>query len=314
VVCFTDSMSTDTPDIATRQHEFDDWIERVHGEYRHGRGDRLGSLNYIDAAARARGRDAISDGQPVSLARIMSAGPNARGDGGPAYEYNSIETVDADRPGFLMRTDRLGLDCHGHVNTHIDALNHLGFHDQWYNGDPVADASGSGAVLDMVKHGIFTRGVYVNVAAARGAAYISPDRPVDGDDIDRALAASGTTFEPGDALLLDCGRDVFEADGGDWDDLVHKPGPGVGVAEWIAERKVSLLVWDMMDAISPDQVSGALHYLHWAIGLILVDNSSFEFARPVLAQRGQAVGGLSISPLAISGAATGTNVNPMFIL
>ena len=142
---------------------------------------------------------------------------------------------------------------------------------------------------------------------------MSAERPVDGADIDAALAQGGVRFEPGDALLLDCGRDIFERKVGEWGEQEVKPGSGAGVAEWLADSKASLLLWDMLDTISDKEISGAVHQVHWAIGLVLVDNCSYEQARSLLAERGQGDGGLVIGPLLVDGA-TGCNVNPMLIL
>jgi hypothetical protein len=106
---------------------------------------------------------------------------------------------------------------------------------------------------------------------------------------------------------------VFESQVGDWGEQQVKPGSGSGVGVWLADNKASLLLWDMMDTISDREISGAVHQVHWAIGLILVDNCSYEHSRPVLEERQQAVGALAISPLRVTDA-TGCNVNPMLIL
>jgi hypothetical protein len=298
--------------LGKREETFGNWIVQIHEEYRHGRGDLLGSLNYIDAAARQRGKDAIMDGISASLSRPVRTGPNARRDGGSAFEYRIYENA-VGSAALQMRTDKLSLDCHGYVNTHIDALNHLAWHGEWYNGQPIDSPDRAGDLFGMAQHGIFTRGVYVDVAKARRSRYIDEDVPVDGNDIERALALSGVTFEPGDALLLDCGRDVYEAEVGEWGESEIRPGSGVGVAEWVYENNPSLLLWDMMDTISPYQISNAVHKAHWALGLVLVDNCSYEWARPILQQRRQWTGGLALSPLLVRGA-TGSNVNPMLIL
>jgi len=299
-------------DLATRQAAFDDWVRGLHAQRRHGAHDRIGSLNYLDAAARTRAAGAIESGRSLSLSRPVAGGPNARHDGGVAFGIEHFST-DFGPPGFQMRTDRVELDCHGHVNTHIDALNHLSYFGAWPNGDPTDDPSGSGTLLDLARVGIFTRAVHADIPALRGVPFVSPDEPVTGTEIDRALKAAGVRFEPGDALLLDCGRDAFEAAHGDWGEAVPKPGAGVGAAEWLADNKPALLCWDMLDAIRATEVSGVVHRLHWAIGLVLVDNCDFGAARPVLRAAGRAVGALVVAPLLVDGA-TGGSVNPMLVI
>ena len=53
-----------------------------------------------------------------------------------------------------------------------------------------------------------------------------PRAPVGGDDIDAALSAAKTTFEPGDALLLYMGRNRWEAAGGHFNPFSRTPTPG----------------------------------------------------------------------------------------
>src|ERR1700760_3359957 len=67
-------------DLESRRKKFDARLASLHAEHRHGPDDVLGSLNYLDAAARARGRDAILDGTSVSLSRQVRSGRNARND------------------------------------------------------------------------------------------------------------------------------------------------------------------------------------------------------------------------------------------
>src|SRR5262249_35969440 len=81
------------------------------------------------------------------------------------------------------------------------------------------------------------------------------------------------TLARGDALCLDLGRDRFEAAGFTWSPAPYglRPGVGSSAAIWLAGHEFSLLCWDMMDAIHPDEpVGGPVHPLMWAIGLLLI--------------------------------------------
>ena len=64
----------------------------------------------------------------------------------------------------------------------------------------------------LAPDGLVTRAVYVDIPQHRGTDWA--DRPVDGADIDAALADAGLVLERGDALCLDMGRDRFEAAAG----------------------------------------------------------------------------------------------------
>ncbi len=298
-----------TADIRERRAAYDEWIQGLFTAQRHGAGDGLGSLNYIDAAARRRGCEAMSTGVAISLARDLAGGPTVRHDGGSAFEMELFETnipaVELD-----IRSDRIVLDCHGLANTHIDALNHMGFRGSWYV-DPDA-AAGSGSIGELARFGIFTRAVYVDVAAVRGQPYVAVEHPVTAEDIETALAESGVQFQPGDALLIDCGRDRFDELVAPWSEQSARPGVGESAGRWLADNQPGLLCWDMLDAFSDAQVNGSIHRLHWAIGLVLVDNCDFARLRPAMVNR-PPIGALVVAPLCVAGA-TGSNVNPLLLV
>lgn len=284
------------------------WLRELAAERRFGDGDRLGTVNHVDAAARQRARDAISTGTPISLARPLQPGPNQRKDERPAF---ALEVFTTDGP-VAMGSDHVELDCHGKENTHIDGLNHIGLDGTWYGGyaydDPAAPS-----IAELAEAGIFTRGVHVDIPAVRGTDWVDADRPVTGDDLDRALADAGVSFEPGDALLLDMGRDRYEAAGNEW---VADRNPGIGDdgARWIAAHGVSVVCWDFLDAFHPSQPLAPVHMLNWAIGLVLVDNCDFSRLRTTPGSAGgtATAGAVTIAPLPIAGA-TGNNVNPLFV-
>src|SRR5947208_11267130 len=68
------------------------WLQDLHAERRFGERDRLGTVNYIDAAARSRAVEAVADGTPVSLARPLAPGPSARDDGLPGFKVDVFYT------------------------------------------------------------------------------------------------------------------------------------------------------------------------------------------------------------------------------
>jgi kynurenine formamidase len=296
--------------IEEREASFRAWIESLAAERRFGEGDRLGTANHIDAGARTRGVRSLTTGEPVSLTRPLVDYEPIAGDG-PAFAVDVMYT-----DGEIgMGTDHVELDCHGLHNTHLDAFNHVGLRRTWYGGFAVDDPEGP-TVVDLADHGLVTRGVFADIPAARGTEWVDPEQPVTGDDIDRALAAGGVGFEPGDALLLCMGRDRYEAAGNQCSTIepgVMVPGVGRSGAEWIADHGVSILCWDFLDASHESEPIGTVHLLIWAIGLVLVDNCNFAAARAALGASGRASGLLVISPLRIPGG-TGCTVNPQLLL
>jgi kynurenine formamidase len=281
------------------------WLRDLAAERRFGEGDRLGTTNLIDDAARARAHAAVATATPVSLARPLQPAASGRGDGKPAF---ALEVFTTDGP-VAMGSDHVELDCHGKENTHIDGLNHIGLDGTWYGGYAYDDPDAP-SIAELATAGLVTRGVHLDIPALRGTDWVDPDQPVTGADLDEALAAAEVTFEPGDALLLDMGRDRYEAAGNEW--LVdHNPGIGRDGARWIAERGVSIVCWDFLDAFHADEPLAPVHMLNWAIGLVLVDNCDFGRLRAAGGAPGS-TGALVIAPLPIAGA-TGNNVNPLLL-
>ena len=211
--------------------------------------------------------------------------------------------------------DHVVLNCHGLLNTHIDGLNHVAVNDTFYGGRPVDEPQEHGSVDVVARDGLLTRAVYVDIPTLRGSDWA--DRPVSGDDIDAALAAGGVTFERGDALVLDMGRDRFETSsghplGGPESDTDAGGGLSAEGARWVAEHGVSLLVWDMLDSCNAKLTHASAHVLTWAIGLLLVDNCDFSPLRAALGPGTRVAGALVVAPIVVEGA-NGVNINPLIL-
>jgi hypothetical protein len=289
-----------------------DWIRSLAAARPFGDGDRRGTANLIDADARARAAACIRTGNSVSLARPLLGG-----------DYDST----AERPGFRHETwyypaadgmgwgqDHLVLNPHGLQNTHLDALNHVAVDGTFYGGRPVTDTE-QGSVDVLAPDGLVTRALYVNIPHHRGTHWA--DRPVDGADIEAALTAAGLVVEPGDALCLDMGRDRFEAARGHMlggPETEQDAGGGLSSdgARWVAEHRVSILAWDMLDSAEAKAAHASAHVLTWAIGLLLLDNCDFAALRRALGPQTQVAGALVVSLLAIEGA-NGANLNPLVL-
>ena len=292
--------------------EMPDWIRTLAASHRFGADDRRGTANLIDAAARARAAACIRTGDSVSLARPLLGG-----------DYNAT----ADRPGFRHETwyrpapdgtgwgqDHLVLNPHGLQNTHLDALSHVAVDGTFYGGRPVTAAE-QGSADVLAPDGLVTRAVYVDIPHHRGTDWA--DRPVDGADIDAALAAAGLVLEPGDALCLDMGRDRFEAATGHilgGPETEQDAGGGLSAdgARWVAEHQVSILAWDMLDSRDAKAAHASAHILTWAIGLLLLDNCDFAALRRAHGPGTKLAGALVVSLLAVEGA-NGVNLNPLVL-
>jgi hypothetical protein len=289
-----------------------DWITTLAASRPFGEGDRRGTANLIDAAARARAAACIQTGSSVSLARELRGGDYNTTTARPGFRHETWYVPAPDGTGWGQ--DHLVLNPHGLQNTHLDALNHVAVDSTFYGGRAVREQE-QGSADVVAPAGLVTRAIYVDIPGHRGADWA--DRPVDGADIDAALAGAGLVVEPGDALCLDMGRDRFEAARGHMlggPETDHDAGGGLSSdgARWVAEHRVSILAWDMLDSREAKAAHASAHILTWAIGLLLLDNCDFAALREVLGGGTQVAGALVVSLLAVAGA-NGVNLNPLVL-
>ena len=292
--------------------ELPDWIRTLAASRPFGVGDRRGTANLIDAAARARAAAWIRTGDSVSLARPLRGGDYNTTAARPGFRHETWYRPDPDGTGWGQ--DHVVLNPHGLQNTHLDALNHVAVDGTFYGGRPVADRE-QGSADVLAPDGLVTRAIYVDIPLHRGTDWA--DRPVDGADIDAALGDAGIVLEPGDALCLDMGRDRFEAASGHLlggPETEQDAGGGLSGdgARWVADHQVSILAWDMLDSRDAKTAHASAHVLTWAIGLVLLDNCDFAALRRAHGRGTRVAGALVVSLLAIEGA-NGVNLNPLVL-
>jgi kynurenine formamidase len=86
---------------------------------------------------------------------------------------------------------------------------------------------------------VVTRGLLLDVAAVRGASRLEAGHVVSVAEAQAALQAAGTAVRPGDAVLFHTGwGTLWDADPGAY--AAGEPGPGMAVAEWLADQRVAL--------------------------------------------------------------------------
>lgn len=318
---------------------FAPWLREIAGAHdaaRHVDGVQCrGSVALIDSAARRRGAAQVRLGKAISLEREVETRPARLAAGRAAAEAEKEQWRRAGLDGladghgdvelevrvgangrFNHGGDVIRYDAHGVHNTHLDGLAHIGGDGTWHGPIPVAASqTDEDTMVAWARHGIATRGVLLDVTAARGADWITADAPVTGGDLDAAAAAAGVTPEPGDALIIYQGRDRYEAAGNVYPSgalAARRPGIGEDGAKWIAARDPGLVLWDFHDARDNPAAALEVHNLIFAIGLCLVDNCLLGPAAAALAAAGVATGLLVAAPPAIH-RSTGVLVNPLLL-
>lgn len=304
-----------TPWTPPTEAEVTRYFEQLNNWGRWGKDDQRGTLNLVTPAKRAAAAALVRTGRLVSLARDL--GPQ------PALDYHMLLPIR--REGNRAAVDYVGLVCHGTTITHVDALCHIEYEGQLYNGrtfEASLDRDGATwGALDAWFDGIVSRGVLLDVAADRREGYVTPGHPVTPADLDAAAARAGIRVEPGDAVVLRSGRAAYDA-------TVTPPGaipgsgymhgdrPGLHIAclEWLRRHDVAVLAWDMMDErpVGYRDLGFGVHLGIPILGLCLIDNTEPERLAVACREEGRAEFLFSAPPLRTVGS-TGSPVNPLAV-
>jgi kynurenine formamidase len=277
---------------------------------RWGPDDEKGAINLITAEKRLRAASLVKSGRSVSLSRDFPTVPHA---GNPMPAQHFLRVMD----GAVV--DYYGLVYHGYVTTHVDALCHVwDEHGMWNGRDPQKEVTSAGAAYGAVQHwrdGITTRGVLIDIPRFRGEPHVTIGRPVHAWELEDAAAAQGVDVEPGDALVVYSGREQWQAANPQWSGY-RPPSPGLHAStlEYLREKDVAVLVWDLMDA-SPNEygLRWTVHAAIFAYGIALVDNALVEPLATACAEEGRWEFMLTFAPLPVIGG-TGSPVNPIALL
>jgi kynurenine formamidase len=276
---------------------------------RWGDADQTGTVNLITAAKQAAAQALVRTGRTVSLARDIVPQP--------ALTYYVTYPMQRERADVVL--DRFALVYHGYTITHIDALCHVAWDGELYNGRPFkASLTASGASwcpIDPLFGGITTRGVFLDVAAGRSEGYVTVGKPVTPAELDEVAARVGIRVEPGDVVVVRSGQAAVEKAHPDWVPRVS-PHPGLHMSclEWFRQHDIAGIAWDMMDE-RPIGYGGYGMGAHLAIpflGLALIDNTYPERLVTACQEEGRYDFLFTATPLRLVGS-TGAPAHPLAI-
>lgn len=252
--------------------------------------------------------------------------PEGRGRGGgsgfanrPTWSLASRPPGPEPRPLAAYVVDTISVSYHGNNTTHLDALSHLYYQGQIYNGFPQTSYTDRGAGKDDVmafKDGIFTRGVLFDIARLKGVPFLGDDEPIYPEDLEAWEKKVGFKLESGDAMLVRTGHWLRVKEKGPLNLNVATPGLYASCAKWMKERGVAILGSDVVQDVRPSRVEGVNQPIHQmairALGTPLIDNCDLEALGEAAAQRKRWTFLLTINPMRIPGA-TGGPVNPIAV-
>jgi kynurenine formamidase len=244
---------------------------------KYGADDEAGALNEIGPANVVRAASLVSRGRVFDLAHVLDDSVPAF----PGRSFRQFLTTDPARR--VGRNEVIWIVEHvaapSQIGTHVDGLNHLHVGDRMYNGhrlaDVVAEHGTTKLGIDTLPQ-VVTRGLLLDIAAARGVERLQPGEVITPADADIALTRAGLSVEPGDAVLFHTGwgslwgvdNDLYAA---------GEPGPGMALADWLAQRRVAITGCDTwsygpVPAEDPEQPFVVPQTLNTRHGVVVVEN------------------------------------------
>jgi len=266
--------------------EFDQLFDSVKNWGRWGPDDAKGTLNYITPDHVRHAASLVHSGRSISLSLPVNkvAGPD---NPNPAIHYMATgHDNDIGSGSLRFATDFLGMQFHGDCHTHIDALCHIAYRGQLYNGRTAGLVTTSGAdALDITDYaqGVVGRGVLLDIPRLRGVPWLEPGTAVSRAELEAAEKAQGVRLSEGDLFVFRTGHHRRRLELGPWDNGYKgegKAGLHVDAISLLHERHVAGFLPDGDGETVPSTVEGIAYPIHplqiTAMGMLASDSLNLE--------------------------------------
>jgi kynurenine formamidase len=209
---------------------------------------------------------------------------------------------------------------HGYAHSHVDALCHILYKEQTYNGYPRAEVNTEKGCTKLgiqnLKGGIITRGVLLDIPRLKNVPYLEPGTPVFQEDLEAWEKKAGIKVEPGDAIFLRTGRWARRAKLGPWNIAQNAAGFHASVGPWFKARGVAFVGSDDAQDVTPSLVEGLTLPVHTllipGLGVHIFDNQDLEAVSETAAKMKRWEFLLVVAPVPVTGG-TGFPANGLAI-
>jgi len=287
-------------------------FERVSNIGRWGPADERGTLNLITDEKRRAALALARSGRVLPLGRPLVIS------GSTQHPPSAMHVMTTVGDGEISAQDLLVLSPHGFEMTHVDAVGHTFHEGRAWNGRPSAgvytDEGLRFGAITAAAEGIVTRGILLDVAAARGVDHLERGAGITADDLDRAATLGSARVESGDAVFIRTGLGLRVQRGGvDAPDL--REGVLPDVVGWLRDHDVALYSGDCIERLPSGypRFPLPLHQIGMvAMGLSILDNPDVEALAGECRAEGRNDFLLMVAPLRLPGG-TASAVNPLAI-
>jgi kynurenine formamidase len=300
--------------------DFRSLYERLRHHRRWGPDDRRGALNNITpATVLAATTNEVRLGRSVSLAAPVETSTALDNPDPAGHEMTGPPGGHAAATGLDFAMDRLTMNIHGNADSHLDALCHVIYDGELYNGvaaDTITQDGATALSVDMAHDGIVSRGVLLDIPRLRGVPWLEPGDQVTADELRAAEREVHLSIGQGDILLVRVGHRRRRTELGPWNAAEARAGLDPGALELLAERGVVVLGSDGNNDTAPSAVAGVAFPVHvlaiQALGMYLLDYLELEDLTRVCGDRSRWTFLCVIAPLRLP-TGTGSPVNPIAI-
>lgn len=280
---------------------------------RWGKDDQLGTMNLITPEKRKHAASLVREGRVISLSQQLSTVKSLDNES-PMVRATSVSREGA--------RDTYTFAEHGNYFTHLDALCHQFWDGKIYNGlsgmSVVTNTDGASKLsIDVLKDGIFGRGILMDIPRLKGLPYLEPETPIYPEDLDAWEKKAHIKFTGGEIIFIRTGRWGRRAKLGGWDQALHSAGLTVSCARWLKERDIAVLASDNVSDIKPSGIEGVSMPIHKlvliAMGAPMVDNCDLEELSEATNRRQSWEFLVTMAPMRAPGG-TGSPINPTVVL
>jgi len=278
-----------------------------------GAGDERGSGNHMKPDAVLRATKLIKTGEVIELGHVLAADMPLLGT--RRFDVHTKRTSGVQLSNRRGGNEELVVSEIGQVGTQLDGFAHQTIDDKVYNCFKVDDIATRGGFtkLGIEKVGaLITRGVLIDVAAAKGVDMLGDTYEITAQDLEQALQKQNMKLQPGDAVIINTGwGKLWGKDNARF--LKSCPGVGVKAGEWLVKQDPMIVGSDNWPvAVRPDpdkELSGPDHQIFLVVhGIHLLENMKldelaakrvYEFAFMMQPLKIKGGSGSTVAPIAV---------------
>lgn len=288
-----------------------------------GPDDQIGRLNWITAESQRAVLSRISPGPSYDLAVDIFMGmPAWLGAGDPKYDIwmthtpagTVVDNLNGAGAEISAKYSYCGdaVTMYTHTGTHMDMLNHYGYHGRFWNGWSPEEHLGS---RHWMRGGpekypnIVARGLMLDIAALHETECLPPSYEITRADCIAAAESQKVKFEKGDIVMVRTGRMRYWPDPVKYD--TDPPGIGLEAARFLCDEAGAMVIGSDNDSVEflpcPPGTFFPVHsYMFATAGAQIIESLWLE---ELSADRVYEVAFLG-GPLKLTGA-TGSPMRPM---